>query len=181
MKSFLSSCCLVFTKDFPDLTKSWLIQSFREQCATCFIHLEEYAWSVWLVTQGSTVYRHPQLDGNVFLSRRKYSRNWTITPSVLPFHMKLIEQKWTAHTFPDTPGAVVSSPSGSSVESSWEIHVASLLRILLDINEEVQLFSFLLYNRGQLFLFFCFSFHFPTLFMAINCIILVFEMNVDMG
>lgn len=92
-----------------------------------FIHLEEYAWSVWLVTQGSTVYSDIRsltamyffpdenivetMNHNTISTAFTYEANWT----------------WTAHTFPDTPGAVVSSPSGSSVEASWEIHVTSLL------------------------------------------------------
>lgn len=88
--------------------------------------------------------------------------------------MKRIEQNWTARTFPDTPvtpAAVLSSPSGSSVESSWEIHVATLLFAFYWIMRKFKI-VFLLYYRGRLFLFSCFSFHFPTLFMAINCIIL---------
>lgn len=88
--------------------------------------------------------------------------------------MKRIERNWTARTFPDTPvtpAAVLSSPSGSSVESSWEIHVATLLFAFYWIMRKFKI-VFLLYHRGRLFLFSCFSFHFPTLFMAINCIIL---------
>lgn len=77
--------------------------------------------------------------------------------------MKLLEHKWTACTSPDAPGAVVSS----SVESSWEIHVATLFfAFYWDINKEVHCFSYCIIEIS------CFSFHFPTLFMAINCITL---------
>lgn len=61
-----------------------------------------------------------QLYSNVLQEQKRWlSKQSTIllTPVVLPFHMKLIEQKLTALTFSSrvTLGTVVLSPSGSSV------------------------------------------------------------------
>lgn len=88
--------------------------------------------------------------------------------------MKLIEQTLTALTFSSrvTLGTVVLSPSGLSVVPHGKSMLWPFFAFYWKKNEELKHFFFLLYYRGRLFLLVCFIFHFPTPFMAINCIIL---------
>lgn len=146
----------------------WLIQSFQEQYATCFIHVKEQrVCMIDLVgdTWVSTAHRR-------CISRRKNNDPFLNT-NCTAFPHEAYWTKLTALTFSSrvTLGTVVLSPSGSSVVP----HGKSMLWPFFAFYWKkwgIEAFFFLLYYRGWLFLLVCFIFHFPTLFMAINCIIL---------
>lgn len=179
----LNSCvCLCERFSQPD--QIWLIQSFQEQCATySMFHSfrratcmhDRFGW--WHMGLQSTASSAAWRQCISFQEKLEtYDHNTVSTAFPYEAYWTKMNCSHISRHAGDAPAAVLSSPSGSSVESSWEIHVATLLFAFYWIMRKFEI-VFLLYYRGRLFLFFLFSFSY-TVYGNKLYHLTVFEMNV---